>query len=168
MDPSAVELLILDVDGVLTSGAIRLSESGEQTKVFHTQDGSALKSWQRAGGRIALLSGRDCGPLRHRAEELNIQHLRLGKRDKLSGYHEILKETGCIDRTVAYMGDDIPDLGPMSQAGFPIAVANAVPAVKKAALYVTRKRGGEGAVSEVVELLLRKKGLWSRGVGKNV
>ena len=168
MDPSAVELLILDVDGVLTSGTLLLSDDGERTKLFHVQDGYAIKSWQRAGGRIALLSGRDSGPVRHRAEELNIEHLRLGQGDKLVGYEELLTELGCADSVVAYVGDDLPDLGPMSRAAFPIAVANAVPAVKKAAWHVTQRRGGEGAVGEIVELLLRKKGQWSRSLGQNV
>lgn len=167
MDPKAVELLILDIDGVLTNGRLLFSSDGEQTKAFHVQDGCAIRGWQRADGRVALLSGRDCGAMRRRAEELGIDIVHAGVRDKLAGYQAILETVGCSDTAVAYVGDDLPDIAPMLRAGFPIAVANAVPAVKKAAMYVTRKRGGDGAVAEVVELLLRKKKRWSPGKEAN-
>lgn len=163
-----IELLVLDVDGVLTDGCVTTaspgrpgSPGGEPSKRFFVQDGCAIKLWQRCGLDVAVLSGRADRAVEWRAAELGIKAVHIGVTDKLSGYEAILAASGRGDAAAAYIGDDLPDLGPMSRCGFPVAVANAVPAVKRAALYVTRRTGGAGAVAEVVELLLRKRMLWS-------
>lgn len=157
MDVAAIELLVLDVDGVLTDGGILIGPAGELTLAFHVQDGRAIKQWQARGGQIAILSGRDGGALDCRARELGIGVLRCGVKDKLAGYESVLADTGFADGATAYVGDDEPDLGPLSRAALPVAVANAVPRVKRAARYVTRRTGGQGAVAEVIELILRAK-----------
>ncbi len=182
-----IDLLILDVDGVLTDGTVApTAAEGEHRKGrgylcpsdgkedlrrtvcppvrFHTQDGCAIKLWQRCGGTVAILSGRGAETVRLRAAELGVEKVLLNVSDKLAGYEEILA-TGRFDHErTGYIGDDLPDLGPMERCGFPVAVSNAVPAVKRASMYVTRRRGGCGAVAEVVELLLRKRKRWSAEV----
>ena len=169
MDATAIELLILDVDGVLTDGRLfpapQPSEVPELSgKAFHVQDGHAIKLWQRCGYQTAILSGRDSPYVTSRARELGIGWCRTGADDKLSAYVQLIESAACIDAAVAYVGDDLPDLRPMARCGFPVAVANAVPAVKQAAAYVTRRAGGSGAVAEVVELLLRRQKRWSRAL----
>ncbi len=161
MNVPSVELLILDVDGVLTNGHVTTAPDGGVTKAFCTQDGFAVKLWQREGGEIAILSGRSDDVVTRRARELGIERVCTGEADKIAGYRRILAEAGREDAEVGCVGDDLPDLGPMTLCGFPVAVANAVPAVKRIACYVTRREGGRGAVAEVVELLLRKRGRWS-------
>ena len=162
MDLARIKLLILDVDGVLTDGRVRPGADGEWAKGFSIQDGCAIKLWQRCGGQVALLSGRSDTVTERRAAELGIEMVRAGAADKASAYDEIVASVGCTNEAVAYVGDDLPDCGPMSRAGFPVAVVNAHPAVKKSSKYVTRRRGGCGAVAELVELLLRKQHRWSR------
>ena len=162
MNPASIELLILDVDGVLTDGRLAMADTGEPAKTFYVRDGVAIKNWQRCGGKIAILSGRSEASVARRAVELGIELVLTGAEDKRTGYDAILAATGCRDVTAGYVGDDLPDLAPMGRCGFPVAVRNAAPAVKQAAMYVTRHRGGEGAVAEVIELLLRKRGQWPR------
>ena len=166
MNPASIELLILDVDGVMTDGRITMAVQGEPVKAFYVQDGFAVKLWQRCGGKVALLSGRNESIVERRAAELGVEWVHTGATDKLAGYGAILARAGCGDAVVAYVGDDVPDLDPMSRCGFPVAVANAAPVVKRAAVYVTRRRGGAGAVAEVVELLLRRQSRWSSSLLK--
>ncbi len=156
MDFKAIQLLILDVDGVLTDGRIVTTVDGESEKVFYVQDGLAIKRWQAAGRAVALLTGRNSTAVAYRAAELGIDHVRQGVKDKIGVYQNWLSELGVSDKQVAYMGDDWPDLEVMQQVGLPIAVANAVPAVKRAAEYITRRQGGSGAVAETIEVLLQK------------
>ena len=162
MDLSSVRLLILDVDGVLTDGRVAFGAAGEVGKSFHVRDGCAIKLWRACGRKVAVLSGRRSGALTHRAAELGIDTVHMGASDKLEGYRAILAEAGCADAETAYVGDDLPDLGPMRRAGFAVAVANAAPDVKRVAHYVTRRGGGGGAVAEVIELVLRKQKRWTQ------
>ena len=161
MDFDAINLLVLDVDGVLTDGSIVMGESGPVTKVFGTHDGYALKLWGRVGHKIAIISGRTSPAVERRAAELGIEAVRQGCEDKLATYDRLLEAAGATDAAVCYVGDDVPDLPPMRRCAFPVAVANAVPAVKQTAQYVTRLPGGTGAVAEVIELILRKQRRWS-------
>ncbi len=161
MDFSALKLLVLDVDGVLTDGRIVLDAEGESVKVFDVRDGCALTYWKKSGGRTALLSGRESSALQKRGRELGVDWVHSGVSAKLPVYEAILKDAQLTDREVAYVGDDLPDLPPLYRAGLPVAVADAVPAVKRAAWYITRRSGGRGAVAEVVELILRKQRRWA-------
>ena len=160
MDVSRIKLTVLDVDGVLTDGRLVYTEEGELTKVFHAHDGCALKVWQELGGLVAVLTARSGGPLQRRLADLGIKWARTGVQDKLVGYDALLAEIGLTDAEVAYVGDDLPDLGPMTRCALPIAVGDAVPAVKQRAEYIARLPGGKGAVGEVVEWLLRKQRRW--------
>ena len=165
MDLALTTLLILDVDGVLTDGRLTYMRAGaDNPKTFFVQDGYAIKLWQRCGGGVAIISGRESRPVSRRAKELGIEHVHLGVHDKIRAYEEVLAAVGCSDEAVAYVGDDLPDLAPMRRCGFAVAVANAVGEVKRVADYITRRPGGAGAVAEVIELLLRKQGKWSQAV----
>ncbi|MCH7925049.1 MAG: HAD hydrolase family protein [Planctomycetes bacterium] len=161
MNWASIELLVLDVDGVLTDGRILSSAEGGWEKSFYVQDGCATKLWSQMGGQVAIISGRSEPALDRRAAELGIQTVCKGVSDKTAALDVILSSSDTNARGVAYVGDDLPDLGPMSRVTFPVAVANAHPAVKRSAMYITRRKGGRGAVAEVVEFLLRKQGRWS-------
>lgn len=166
MNWASLKLLVLDVDGVLTDGRIHSSTDGAWEKAFYVQDGCAVKMWARAGGTSAIVTGRSDAAIHRRAEELGIEHLRTGAGEKVAALHDILLATETTADAVVYVGDDLPDLGPMKVAAFPVAVANAHPAVKRAAGYVTRRLGGAGAVAEVVEFLLRKQGRWAGALAR--
>lgn len=152
---TAIELLILDVDGVMTDGGLEVSATGEVSKTFYVRDGQAIKTWRQQGRKVAILSGRSDPSVVARAAELGIECVKSGVSDKLAGYEEIKKEFGLRDQDIAYMGDDIPDVVVLQRCGFSVAVANAAPPVKRQAQYVTRAGGGRGAVAEVIDLLLR-------------
>jgi len=176
MDFTAIKLLILDVDGVLTDGKISATPTptttpttadsptatggGSDGKRFHVRDGFAIKVWRECGGRVAILSGRASADVADRAAELGIEFVRMGQAKKMPAYEEICREASCADSEVAYIGDDMPDLGPMARCALGIAVGDAVSSVKRVAKYVTSRRGGDGAVAEAIEWILRKQGRW--------
>ncbi len=166
MIPDSIELLVLDIDGVLTNGAVTLTATGETSQTIHTQDGCAIKSWLDMGGQVAILSGRKNEHVATRAQLLGIECVLTGVEDKRTEFVTMLDTLGCKAGATAYVGDDIPDLGVMQLCGYPIAVANALPAVKRAAMYVTRRPGGNGAVAEAIELLLRKNHQWTAAVAQ--
>jgi 3-deoxy-D-manno-octulosonate 8-phosphate phosphatase (KDO 8-P phosphatase) len=155
-----IKLLILDVDGVLTTGGLPYEARGNEIKVFHVQDGAAIRRWQAAGGLVAIISGRQSPAVMSRAKDLGIAHVEQGVTDKLPVYEETCALTGVCEEEVAFVGDDLMDLAPMQRCGYPVAVANAVPQVKRAARFITRRRGGEGAVGEAIERLMRHNGVW--------
>ena len=160
IDYSKIDLLVLDVDGVMTDGGITLTASGEELKTFHVRDGSGMKYWRRAGGKIAMLTGRSSPAVAARAKELGVEALRMGLKEKLPVYREVLAELGASEERTAVVGDDLADLPLLLHCGFPVAVADAVEEVRQAAAYVTKARGGAGAVREVIELILRGSGRW--------
>ena len=159
-DLARIELLVLDVDGVLTDGRITLTPTGEEIKTFHVRDGAGLKYWKRAGRKVAFISGRASQAVAHRAKELNVDTVRLSAKDKLPAYEDVLAELGVASEHAAVVADDLTDLPMMRRCGFPVAVADAAEEVRRAAAYVTRLAGGAGCVREVVELLLKAAGLW--------
>lgn len=162
VDYANIELLVLDVDGVLTDGRIVLTSGGEEVKCFHVRDGSGIKYWRRAGRKVALVSGRGSPAVLRRAEELDVDAVRLNATDKLPAMLEVLEQLGIPAGKTAAVGDDLPDLPMLRHCAFPIAVADAVEAVRQEALYVTEATGGRGAVREAVELILKKAGAWDR------
>ena len=156
-----IQLLIFDVDGVLTDGRIVPAEAGDTQKSFSSQDGFAIKFWRTLNRKIALISGRKSLLVERRGEELGIDFVHVGIDDKVEAFTSLLKSAGVSPGQTAYVGDDFPDLAVMRRSGVPIAVANAVPEVKRAAAYVTRRRGGMGAAAEIVEWILRLEGKWT-------
>ncbi len=157
---SAIKLLAMDVDGVLTDGTIVVSADGTETKLFNVLDGHGIRLWQRAGLKVALLSGRASGPTKHRAEQLQIEHVFEDCHYKLPVFEEFLDRLGLSPENAAYIGDDLPDLPVIRYVGFGVAVANAVDEVKEYADYVTSRAGGSGAVREVIEHILKETGKW--------
>ncbi len=155
-----IELLLLDVDGVLTDGGISYFGEGVEIKRFHVRDGSGLKFWHGAGKRSAILSGRTSAAVDFRAAELGIAPVFQGRADKLPAFETILRETGFAPHQVCAVGDDLPDLPVLRRAGLSVAVADACPEVRQAAHYTTTQPGGRGAVREAIEWLLKLQGFW--------
>jgi len=161
-DLANIELLVLDVDGVLTDGGLIINADGSESKYFNTLDGHGIRMWKRAGLKVAFLSGRSSKPTKHRAEQLEIDHCLQECHNKLSALEKLVEQTGISAKKVAYIGDDLPDLPAMRAAGFSAAVADAVDEVKATADYVTANKGGCGAVREVIEYILKDTGKWQR------
>lgn len=149
-----VRILLCDVDGVMTDGGIFYLEDGTQAVRFHVRDGLALAMAKRAGIVVGLVSGRPTPQVRRRASDLGLDEVHLDVRDKAPVVADILARRGFDAADACYIGDDLIDLPAMALVGFPVAVADAVPAVRSAARYVTTERGGHGAVRELVDLLL--------------
>jgi 3-deoxy-D-manno-octulosonate 8-phosphate phosphatase (KDO 8-P phosphatase) len=155
-----VKLVILDVDGVMTDGRIVIDDNGVEQRNFDIKDGLGVVALQMCGIEVAIITSKKSGSVRHRAEELKIKRFHEGIRKKSEPYEQMLAEIGIGDAQVAYVGDDLVDLGLMKRVGLPIAVADAVDEVREAAAYVTRRPGGRGAVREAAELILQAQGKW--------
>lgn len=148
----------MDCDGVLTDGRLYFSERGEEMKVFHVRDGQGLAMWHRSGYASGIITGRDAEPIiRKRADEIGIQYLKANSVDKIRDFEEIIADAGVSADETAFVGDDIGDLGLLGKVGLSIAVADAVDEVLANAAYVTKAKGGCGAVREVTDFLLRSK-----------
>ena len=158
-----VEAIVFDVDGVLTRGDIIYGTEGEW-KTFNAQDGMGFDLARQAGLKLAVFSGRSSTAVRRRARELHVNAVAEGVKDKGSAIGELLEKLGVKAEQVCYVGDDLVDLPAMAVAGFPVAVANGVEEVRKAAAWVTTKRGGDGAAREVIEFVLKAKGAWPQVV----
>jgi len=154
-----VRLLLMDCDGVLTDGRLYFSESGEIMKAFHVRDGQGIVLWHKAGFLSAIISGRSSEIVRVRANELGIKMLFQGVDEKLKVIERISAESRIGFDEMAFIGDDVGDVETMKAVGFSACVADAVRQVKSVADFVTTKNGGEGAVREVIDLLLHAKGI---------
>ena len=165
-----VKLIIMDVDGTLTDGGIYIGENGELFKAFHCRDGFGIKLAQRVGLKIAIITGRKSKPVEVRAGELNIEPNAIwqGNLDKREAYIQLKERFQVTDEEIAYIGDDILDLPIMVQVGFTGAVANAVTEVKNRSCVVSDYNGGEGAVREVIEFILKAKGIWQEIVNEYI
>jgi 3-deoxy-D-manno-octulosonate 8-phosphate phosphatase (KDO 8-P phosphatase) len=159
---SAVRALVLDVDGVLTDGRVHIGEQGEPFKAFHIHDGKGISMMRKAGHAVAIVTARRSGAVARRAEELGIIHVRQGVAEKGAELDALAAELGIPGEALAYVGDDLVDLAPMSRAGLAVAVADAHPRVRRAAHWVTERPGGRGAVREVCELILGARGQLQR------
>ena len=153
-----VELLLLDVDGVLTDGTVFYTPAAGEIKGFNTQDGFGLRILQEAGISVGLITARSSEAVSKRAKDLKIRHVFAGCSDKAAAYAEILVSTALRPEQTAYMGDDWLDLPVLTKVGCAFAPANAVPELRQRADYVTERSGGSGAVREVCELILEAKG----------
>ncbi len=149
-----VRLVLFDVDGVLTDGALYIDDQGSERKRFHVHDGHGLKALQRAGLEIGFITARTSEALQHRAAELGISHVLSGRMDKLKAARALAKELKLDLSECSYTGDDWVDIPLLLECGLAIAVDNAHEAVKRVAHWVTPRSGGDGAVRDVCELLL--------------
>jgi len=155
-----IELILSDVDGVLTDGSIILDNRGIETKRFSVRDGMGVRLWQKAGYRFGLITLRSSQIVKARARELGIEIVRQGTGDKLPALRQILEELGLTPGQTCYVGDDLPDLPVVKAVGLGVAVADACAELREAADYVTAAEGGSGAVRETVEQILKAQRRW--------
>jgi 3-deoxy-D-manno-octulosonate 8-phosphate phosphatase (KDO 8-P phosphatase) len=149
-----IKLLLLDVDGVLTDGRLYYGNSGEEMKAFNIQDGLGIKLLQQAGIQVGIITGRVSELVQRRATELGINPVIQGREDKLTALNELILTADLSLDEVAFVGDDLPDLAVIKKVGLGITVANGSTTLKSAADWQTTKKGGDGAVREVAEMLL--------------
>lgn len=155
-----IKLLILDVDGVMTDGGLYFDEEGKEIKRFNALDGHGIKLLMECGIEVAIISARENKTVQFRAKNLGIRHCYLGQNDKIIAFKKLQTILNITSHEIAYMGDDIIDLPVMTKIGAPIAVANAHDEVKKRAIYITYKTGGNGAVREVCDEILKSQHLY--------
>ena len=161
-----IRCLVLDVDGVLTKGDITYTSSGEELKTFHAKDGMGLAIAHYMGLQTAIITGRSSPIVERRAKELNISHIQMGSHNKSVGLQVVLDTLQLEAHEVAYMGDDLNDLGVMSRVGLAMTPQDGVAEIKDIAHYICQANGGEGAVREAVEYILKREGLWEEAVRK--
>ena len=159
-----IKLFLMDCDGVLTDGRIWILEGGEDQKAFHTRDGLGLELLHRAGLKSGVISGRVSSALTRRAEHLGMSYVRQGCEDKEQAFAEILAAAGVTTEETAFAGDDLNDVPLMLKAGLAIAVADASADARAHAHYVTEAPGGQGAVREAVELILKSQDKWDEAL----
>jgi 3-deoxy-D-manno-octulosonate 8-phosphate phosphatase (KDO 8-P phosphatase) len=159
-----IDLLVLDVDGVLTGGGIIYADSGLELKAFHVRDGVGLKIWHQSGKESALITGRSSRVVELRAAELGIKRVIQGAGDKLAAYRRLLDECRRRPEQAGYLGDDLPDVPVLRSCGLAVAVADACYEARQDAHYVTRAAGGRGAVREMIEFILGCQGRWQQVV----
>lgn len=165
-----IQVLLMDVDGTLTDGSVTLLSQPDGTaleiKSFDAHDGQGLTLAHTAGIRTGVITGRESPALLRRAHEMKMEFIYQKQPTKIPALEEILQKSGVSEQAVAYVGDDLPDLPIMRRVGLAIAVGDAVLEAKLAAHYVTRAHAGKGAIREVVELILKSKGIWDEMIEK--
>jgi 3-deoxy-D-manno-octulosonate 8-phosphate phosphatase (KDO 8-P phosphatase) len=155
---AAIRLLLLDVDGVLTDGKLYFDPDGNELKAFNTRDGFGMKALQLSGVEVGVITARTSAAVGHRMRQLGIPHVYQGCENKLDAFMQLLAATGLDASQVCYAGDDWVDLPVLMRAGLAVAVANAEPQVKERVHWVTRQRGGDGAVREICNLIMTAQG----------
>lgn len=165
-----IEVLLMDVDGTMTDGGVTLLSQLDGTaleiKTFDAHDGQGLTLAQTAGLRTGCITGRESAALRRRATEMKMEFIYMKQPVKMPAYEEILRKAGVSDSSVAFIGDDLPDIPLLRRAGLAVAVGDAVPEVKTIAHYTTKALAGHGAIREAVELILKSKGVWAAMIDK--
>ncbi|MBK3333297.1 HAD hydrolase family protein [Persephonella atlantica] len=163
-----IKWFIMDVDGVLTDGGIIYDSDGRELKKFCVRDGMGITLLHNAGIKTAVLTSRNSPMVKKRAQELNITEVIQGASDKLRLYEKIKKKHNVLDEEVLYIGDDYVDLPVLRRVGFPVTVPGAPEELKEVCVYVTQKQGGDGAVREVAELLLKLSGKFEEAVRRYI
>lgn len=161
-----IKLLVVDVDGVLTDGRIIYDNYGDELKFFDVHDGFGLTLLYRAGIKLAIVTANRSKAVRHRAKDHKAAAVFQNSFDKLKAYDKLLHRFKVHSDEICYVGDDLIDIPILSRVGLAVCVGNGNDDVKKIAHYVTHKKGGRGAVREVVELLLKSQGRWDEVVRK--
>jgi len=163
-----IRVLLMDVDGTMTPRYVCLQSfpdgSVAEMKMFNAHDGAGLKLAAIMGIRTGLITGRESTATARRARETAMEFVIQGQGKKLEAYKAVLSRAGVTDEEVAYVGDDIPDLPILERAGLAVVVADATYEAKRAAHYITVAKGGEGAIREVVELILKSQGKWKKAI----
>jgi 3-deoxy-D-manno-octulosonate 8-phosphate phosphatase (KDO 8-P phosphatase) len=159
---ASIQMLVLDVDGVLTDGHLYYSNSGDEIKAFSIKDGLGIKLLQAVGVKVAIITGRSSDIVTRRASELGIEDIVQGREDKKQALTELCQRNELSLGDCAYMGDDLPDLGAINSAGLGMTVADGCSAVRDAADWVSERKGGFGAVREACEFILSARGDWQK------
>ena len=162
-----VEAIVFDVDGVMTDGGIMPLPDGDFIRKYNAKDGYALAYAVTHGFKIGVISGGFGKTLESRLNRLHIEHKYLGCMDKIAAIDDFIAKSGVRRENIIYMGDDIPDLEVLRYVGIPVAPADACAEVLDSVIYVSEHKGGAGAVRDIIEQVLRVKGLWaldSKGV----
>lgn len=150
-----IELVVFDVDGVLTDGSLFVGDDGQEYKAFHSRDGFGIKLLRESGVQIGVITARNSQVVRHRMENLGIEHVYQGRLEKLPAFEELVNKLGLSPDQAAYVGDDVVDLPVMRRAGLAIAVQDAHPLAKQHAHWQTPHGGGHGAARDVCELIMQ-------------
>ena len=151
-----LKLVVFDVDGCMTNGDISYDSNANEIKTFNVKDGLGIVTLNKIGIKTAIITGRESNIVKNRAEELHINYLYQGVKNKLEKLDEILKKEGIRYSEVAYIGDDINDIPILEKVGFSFAPSDACNYAKKAAKTVLKRAGGDGAVREMIEILLEQ------------
>lgn len=162
-----ITLAVFDVDGVLTDGGLILGDDGTEFKIFHVRDGLGMVMLRASGCRVAVITARSSPIVAERMKSLGIEHVYQGENDKGKALAGLMHQLGCDARQTAYVGDDLVDLPAMKRAGLAVAVADAHPAVREQAHWVTTARGGHGAVREVCELIMEAQGTLAEAIHRH-
>ena len=161
-----IKLLILDVDGVMTDGKVVYTDSGEELKFFDSRDGHGIKMLMRTGIDVAIITGRISKAVEHRAANLGIAMVYQNALNKIEAYEEIAASKNLADQDICAFGDDLPDIPLLRRAGLAVAVPDAVDEVLASAHYMTRHAGGDGAVREICDLIMKAQGSWQTVISR--
>ncbi|MGB8435774.1 MAG: HAD family hydrolase [Burkholderiales bacterium] len=161
-----VRLMAFDVDGILTDGTLYIAASGEEFKAFNILDGHGLRMLRDGGVQLAILSGRESPAVTRRAQELGIDHVHQGLKEKLPAFEALCARSGVTAEQCGFVGDDYPDLPVLLRCGFAASVPGAPESVRSRVHYVTRAAGGRGAVRELCEFVLDAQGRLDRALGR--
>lgn len=157
-----IKILVLDVDGTLTDGKIYVDDKDNSFKAFNVKDGFALVNWLKLGGEVAILTGKKSNIVERRAKELGIKYIIQGSKNKKQDLKNLLKELNITFENVAYMGDDLNDLGVMKSVGFSACPKDSVQEVLEITNFISSKNGGDGAVREFLKHIMKKNGMWKK------
>lgn len=155
-----IRLIIFDVDGVLTSGQLTYGANGIEVKNFHVQDGQGMKFLKKSGVEIGIITTCQSDIIKRRMQDLGVEHVYTGQVDKLPAYEHIKKKLNLTDQQIAYMGDDLPDLPMLKRVELAITVANAHKLIQQHAHWITKAKGGKGAVREVCDFIMQAQGTY--------
>ena len=155
-----IQLILSDVDGVLTDGRITYDNQGIESKSFHVRDGMGIKLWQRSGHKFGIITARSSHIVKLRMAELGVETVRQGSQDKLPVGLQLIREMNLKPEQVCYVGDDLSDMSLLAQVGLAASVADGVPEVQDIAHFTTKLAGGQGAIRELVETILKCQKRW--------
>jgi len=165
-----IQVVLMDVDGTITDGSVTLLSQPDGTaleiKTFDAHDGQGMTLGRTAGLRLGVITGRESAALRRRMKEMGVEFVYEKQPQKVAAFEEVLVKAGVAPSAVAFLGDDLPDIPVMKLAGLAAAVGDAAPEVKEIAHYTTKADGGKGAARELIELILKSKGVWEQMIGK--
>ena len=157
-----IKILVLDVDGTLTDGKIYVDDKDNSFKAFNVKDGFALVNWLKLGGEVAILTGKKSNIVERRAEELGIKHVIQGSKNKTQDLKKLLDRLNISFENTAYMGDDLNDLGVMKNVGFTACPKDSIQEVLEVSNFISSKNGGDGAVREFLEYIMKSNGMWKK------